>query len=282
MREFAPGEAKTAVAPITMSPAGLSCQAEIFLGPNDTTKVATSGKVAFTSTGVSQNIRLPIAMPAEGGPYHVYIDVYTEGLLVLAYQVIEDVVIKVAEQADHFISAVVPAQVARGVFPDGGGGGNFETERFLASHKVFLKARSGYLYIFLLSLSVEGVSLDVTDYISQEAMDRVLEESGEEFDEDDNEVANHWRGIQTAGFLPSEVQRAERSPVDQDDIYVGSGTASLWWYPYGSHTNVKRPPPLGIYKVYSTAFIIQGNLTQTFGQPTLLWEVDTGKTIEVV
>ena len=93
MPEFAPGEAKTAVAPITVKPSGLSCGAEIFLGPDDMTKIVTSGMIAFTSTGARQDVRLPVAMPAAEGDYHVYIDIYTEGILIAAYQAIEDVVI---------------------------------------------------------------------------------------------------------------------------------------------------------------------------------------------
>lgn len=93
MPQFTPSENKTAVAPITVSPAGLSCEAEIFLGPDDMTKVATSGRVGFTSTGGSQEVRLPITMPDAEGSYHVFIDIYAEGLLIGAYQTIEDVVI---------------------------------------------------------------------------------------------------------------------------------------------------------------------------------------------
>lgn len=91
---FASGESRTAVAPITVSPSGLSCNAELFLGPNDSTKVATSGLKPFTSTGAQQNISLPVTMPAAGGvSYHVYLDVYVEGIMVLAYVGTEDVII---------------------------------------------------------------------------------------------------------------------------------------------------------------------------------------------
>lgn len=91
---FAPGVSKTATAPITVAPSGLSCQAELFLGPNDTTKVATSGLKSFSSSGVQQNISLPVVMPSEGGmAYHVYLDVYVAGVLLLAYVGTEDVII---------------------------------------------------------------------------------------------------------------------------------------------------------------------------------------------
>lgn len=89
-----PGVSRTAVAPITVSPSGLSCQAELFLGPNDTTKVATSGLKAFTSTGAAQSVRLPVTMPTAGGvAYHVYLDVFVNGYRLLAYKATEDVII---------------------------------------------------------------------------------------------------------------------------------------------------------------------------------------------
>lgn len=93
MPEFAPGEAKIALAPITVSPSGMSCEAEIFLGPNEATKVVTSGEVPFTSIGAQQSVGLPITMPLNEGSYHPYIDVYAYGVRFLAYQAIEDVVI---------------------------------------------------------------------------------------------------------------------------------------------------------------------------------------------
>jgi len=102
MSQFAPGEVRTAVAPITVQPAGLSCEAEVFLGPDEATKVATSSLVPFTSTGVSQDVRLPLNMPSAEGSYHVYIDVYAEGLLIAAYQALEDVVIGAAGAPEDF------------------------------------------------------------------------------------------------------------------------------------------------------------------------------------
>ena len=93
MPQFQPGEAKTAIAPIKVSPSGLSCEAELFLGPDEHTPVATSGRKPFVSTGLSLDVRLPITMPAGEGVYHVFIDLYAEELLIGAYQATEDVVI---------------------------------------------------------------------------------------------------------------------------------------------------------------------------------------------
>ena len=92
MPEFSPGESKTAIAPITAKPAGMNCEAELFLGPDELTKVASSGRVPFVSTGAAKNVSLPITMPSEG-TYHGYIDVFTEGLRFLAYKTKEDIAI---------------------------------------------------------------------------------------------------------------------------------------------------------------------------------------------
>ena len=95
---FGEGTPQAYIAPITVSPPGLACQAELYLGPNDTTKVATSGLVSFNSTGVIQNIRLPIIMPtAAGVAYHGYIDVYADGMIIGGYILLEDVVIPSVE-----------------------------------------------------------------------------------------------------------------------------------------------------------------------------------------
>lgn len=92
-----PGTTRTARAPITVTPSGLSCQAELFLGPSETTKVVTSGRKAFTSTGAAQSVRLPVTVPTAGGVYHVYLDVYVNGYRLLAYQATEDVIIVTGE-----------------------------------------------------------------------------------------------------------------------------------------------------------------------------------------
>lgn len=92
---FLPGVTKTAKAPITISPGGLSCQAELFLATSPTAaKAATSGLKIFTSTGAQLIVSLPVTMPlAAGVIYHVYLDVYVEGYLLLAYVATEDVII---------------------------------------------------------------------------------------------------------------------------------------------------------------------------------------------
>lgn len=94
MPQFNPAEERIAIATFPVKPAGLSCEAELFLGPDEVTKVATSDRIGFTSTGAEQSVDLPITMPSTEGTYHVYIDIYAEGIFIAAYQAIEDVVIK--------------------------------------------------------------------------------------------------------------------------------------------------------------------------------------------
>nr|MDD4985451.1 hypothetical protein [Dehalococcoidales bacterium] len=57
---FGPGISKTAKVPVDVDPSGLSCQLEVFLGPNESTKVATSGLKSFISTGVQQSVAAPV------------------------------------------------------------------------------------------------------------------------------------------------------------------------------------------------------------------------------
>jgi len=107
MPQFNPGQSKNAVVPVTVQPSGLSCEIEVFLGPNDTTKVATSGLLPFTSTGSQQGIVAPITMPSASGTYHVFIDVYSGDFLIAAYQAIEDVVIAPVGVAEFtYVSSV--------------------------------------------------------------------------------------------------------------------------------------------------------------------------------
>lgn len=92
---FGAGSAHTATAPITVLPSGLACEAELWLTPDGgVTKAATSGLVAFTSTGVAQSISFPVTMPtAAGVEYSVYLDVYANGALIVSFVATESVVI---------------------------------------------------------------------------------------------------------------------------------------------------------------------------------------------
>jgi hypothetical protein len=91
---FTPGVTKTIKVPVDVDPSGVSCQLEVFLGPNDSTKSATTGLKSFTSTGAQQIISSAITMPSSAGvAYHVYIDLYAEGGLLASYVADEDVII---------------------------------------------------------------------------------------------------------------------------------------------------------------------------------------------
>lgn len=93
MYVFMPGEAKVARAQIGVSPAGLNCAAELYLGVSEGIKAATSGLIEFVSSGSSQEITFPIAMPTQVEQYRVYIDVYVEGNLLVAFEATDDIVI---------------------------------------------------------------------------------------------------------------------------------------------------------------------------------------------
>lgn len=82
---FAAGSAHTGTVPLTVSPSGLSCTAELFVGPNATTKTATSGPIAFTSTGASQNVVCPVTMPSTAQALSDYLNVVTGGVLIGAF-----------------------------------------------------------------------------------------------------------------------------------------------------------------------------------------------------
>jgi hypothetical protein len=82
---FTPAAAKTGTAPLTVTPSGLTCTAELYLGPDASTKTVTSGPKAFTSTGSSQNVACPVTMPTVGGTYNIYLNVSTGGVLIGAF-----------------------------------------------------------------------------------------------------------------------------------------------------------------------------------------------------
>jgi len=90
---FGPGEAHTAIATFAVKPAGLACTAELWLSSDGVAKDATTGEIAFTSTGVDQSISLPVVMPAGGYAYRVFLDIRIEGIPILAFEADEAVII---------------------------------------------------------------------------------------------------------------------------------------------------------------------------------------------
>lgn len=95
MPTFIPGETKTAIVPVTVKPSGLSAEVELFLGPDDLTKVATSGRKPFVSTASQQQVSLPVIMPTYEDTYKVFLDVYVGGALTAGFVASEDIVISI-------------------------------------------------------------------------------------------------------------------------------------------------------------------------------------------
>lgn len=90
---FMAGDSKTAKATLTMKPSGLACTGELWLSKDGTSKDATSGAKAFTSTGADQTISLPVTIPIGGYEYRVFLDIVTGGMLVGAYEATERVLV---------------------------------------------------------------------------------------------------------------------------------------------------------------------------------------------
>lgn len=89
--KFRAGSSHIARVPVTVTPSMLGYTAELYLGTNSSTKLATSGPVTFTSTGSGQSLSLPIIMPA-AGTYHVYVQI-SEGEISSVHQDPSDVTV---------------------------------------------------------------------------------------------------------------------------------------------------------------------------------------------
>lgn len=90
---LAPRESRTATATFPVKPADLACTAELWLSRDGIAKDATSGEIAFTSTGVDQSLSFPVIMPAGGYAYRVLLNVYADGALISAYEATEQVIV---------------------------------------------------------------------------------------------------------------------------------------------------------------------------------------------
>jgi len=255
MPEFAPGEAKIARAPITVQPSGLSCQAEVFLGPDEVTKVATSGLVPFTSTGASQNVRLPVIMPSTEGSYHVYIDVYAEGILIAAYRALEGVVI-----------VSVPVAVYRCVYCPA----TFSTEAALDGH--MSSSHPGKPYLVYAYPEVSQVASGGTLYINYKVYTPTIP-SGD-------------RGYFWEVYIPDY---ALWTPYNSACHKLYGGTPEGFYIDtrpmyikYKSGTKFYNIPP-GTYPLYSRCRHLADVGEYAWGVIKTFWEdVDTGQTITVV
>lgn len=92
MPQFSPNYEAVATVKLTTKPEGLVCSGELYLVA-DSVVASTSGKKEFISTGSKQSIQFPIFMPLTPDTYKVFLDIFTQNILLGAYQAIEDVVI---------------------------------------------------------------------------------------------------------------------------------------------------------------------------------------------
>lgn len=83
----------TATGKFPVTPAGISCTAELWLSKDGISKDATSGPRAFTSTGAVQSISFPVTMPAGGYNYRVFLDILADGIVLALYEAIDQVTV---------------------------------------------------------------------------------------------------------------------------------------------------------------------------------------------
>lgn len=76
----------TATGKFPVVPANLSCKAELWLSKDGISKDATSGQKLFTSTGEIQSVSFPVTMPSGGFNYRVFLDIYTDSILIAAFE----------------------------------------------------------------------------------------------------------------------------------------------------------------------------------------------------
>lgn len=248
MPQFTPGAAKTAIAPITIKPGGLSCKAELFLGPNPMTKVATSGKILFSSTGAQQAVRLPIIMPSTVGSYHVYIDVYIEGMLIAAYQAIEDVSI-----------VSVPVAVYTCVYCRA----TFSTEAELVSHMEANHPVKPYLvYAYLPEATVRRGDVFKANV-------KVFTPGGKAWE----------YMLRFFGTYGSHVDCAGTFGVSYSDEGFYTGEISLPTYYWDPNTRRLENIPAGTYTIYSRCYYVSGDPPAAH---TVWSDVNIGLTVTVV
>jgi len=93
MKAFCPEVMRTPSAKFSTGIAGIPCAIEVFLGPNASTKVATSGLIQYTSSGGIDTVQLPIVMPAVSAIYKAYVDFYINGEFAKGFVGGEDIAI---------------------------------------------------------------------------------------------------------------------------------------------------------------------------------------------
>ena len=84
--ELNPGS-HTLTVPITMLPTGQagSAYVELTSDVGGSNQIAAGTPTGFTSTGVAQNVAMPITVPVGGGIYYVWVVVTENGIVIGAY-----------------------------------------------------------------------------------------------------------------------------------------------------------------------------------------------------
>lgn len=88
--QFGRNTSQKIIAEVAVKPAGIRFEAEVFLGLDELTKVATSDRSSFSSSGLTQTVRLPVIMPPWPGRYKVFLHLYSGGQPFAEYR-LEDV-----------------------------------------------------------------------------------------------------------------------------------------------------------------------------------------------
>jgi len=93
---FGPGTQRTAVVPVKVSPSGIACSCEVFIGPDENTPLATSGKVPFVSAADPVPVECIVVMPTQEGTYKAFINIYRDNFILKGF--VDDTPITITSQ----------------------------------------------------------------------------------------------------------------------------------------------------------------------------------------
>lgn len=88
-----PNAAKTVKFNHNLDLGGITCQQEVFIGPDETHKLTTGGVSNVVMNGVSKDFSVPINMPAVPGVNKIFVTVTYQGQLLLIYAGINGVLV---------------------------------------------------------------------------------------------------------------------------------------------------------------------------------------------
>lgn len=311
MPEFSPSSAHTAIAPVVVKPSGLSCEAEVFLGPDEATKVVTSGLVVFTSTGASQDIHLPVTMPAEEGTYHVFIDVYAEGILIAAYKAIEDVTIapaiactcpycgatlsSLSELFDHIREVHFP--IPEDYYYCGYCGAEFSTlddllSHFEAIHLDIITSPPPDISVYCPGQVRQGEDFEVTATFPLENLGDNRYRIAVEFKTHDPAPERLYGQFASSDLIAQcPVAYTRCAPITRDGIYTLEGVVRTRYEERGR----ERIAAKGTYAIWAVAAFRRERILFCYQDPDgtwhagteayveyTIWNFDTGKRITVV